>query len=777
MYLTPIFMAAAVVLGPGDAEVVIAPDAPRSIVFAAQEATNLISRVLGAPVPVRTAPTPGRKSLILGSNDWTRAVGIDTANLPRDAFAIKSDDCRVYVAGRDDPKADLPALMEKGYCHRIINEHATLFGVYELLERHAGVRFYFPGEIGTIIPRLASIRVPATDETVAPKMVVRKTNLTFGGVGKWFGDVDDKTACRREQALEMVRTRFGTLEIPCCHGQNHARLRERFAATHPEYFALLKTWDRKEPYRDLEEKSSTHHPGQMCQTSAVWDELYEDAKAYLTGQSAESRGVPSRWQKGKYAWGHNMMGGRYVDMMCQDGFQPCQCERCLAAYDKDAPNGMYATELIWGQTVRLANRLKAAGVDGIVTQMAYPPYRNIPKSVEIPDNVRVMVAETGPWSNASGERKGREIAEIAAWAEKCRRPVWIWTYPRKGEALAAPGIPQMAPRAYNSYFRSAAPYIFGAFAENESDKWIYNYLNTYVFMRTMWNPDVDVDALLDEHHRLMFGPGADDMKAFYEALESTWIGKMTGNTIDSKFGPRTLPPSTRCVMTEVYSAEVLRGWESLVSSAWKKCPAGSAERRRVEFIRDQFLVPLQERVRSYADETSVEKELARRRAHPEEVNLVDNGDLSQTNKVGNSLNWSVHPQKRNLDSKIFVSPPYSLYVTNTNRQYAGCRIGLGRLKPGRSYRFSYFLRLEDVVKRGGPDSGVHLAMICGGNEVRVPGDRNGLDGTAGWMHYSGVFKMPEKPTKSYPDGLLCLRLASASGTVWLDDMLVTELPE
>ena len=765
---------AAVTMSSATTEVVIAPDAPQTVVFAAQEATNFLSCVFGVPVAFSTAPTAGKVSLVLGDNAWSRAAGIDVAKLPRDGFAIRTGDDRIYIAGRDDPKTDLTHHIANGAVHLAINEHATSFGVYEFLERFAGVRFYFPGEFGTVVPRRTEITVPETDETCAPKMTVRTTTLTFDGAGEWFENPEDKVTRRRGQALEFMRTRFGTLDIPCCHGQNQAHMRERFAETHPEYFALLKTWDRKEPYRDVEATSKSHHPGQLCHTSAVWDEFYEDAKAYLSGQAASARRVPSRWRKGECAWGRNMLG-EYVDMMCQDGFQPCQCERCRAAYDRDAPNGMYATELIWGQTVRLANRLKADGIGGIVTQMAYPPYRNVPEFVEIPDNVRVMVAETGPWSCGNPEKVRLQYDEIAAWAKKCRRPVWLWTYPRKGEALTALDIPQMAPRAYHRFFRTAAQDIFGAFAEDESDKWIYNYLNTYVFMKTLWNPDLDVDELLDEHARLMFGPGADEMKAFYEALEEKWIGTMTVKTHETSLGPQTLPPSPHRVMTEVYPLDALREWDRMITAAWNKCPKGSLERRRVKFIRDQFLVPLVKRVRIYADERSVERELARRKAHPEEVNLVDNGDLSQTNKWGNSANWSVYPQPKCLDSQVYVSAPCSLYVANTNRQYAGCHIGEGKLKPGRSYRFSYFLKLKDVVKHGGSGSGVHLAMICGGNEVRVPGNRSGLDGTTDWLHYSGVFKMPENPTDEYRDGLLCLRLMDASGEIWLDDMLVTEV--
>jgi hypothetical protein len=88
-------------------------------------------------------------------------------------------------------------------------------------------------------------------------------------------------------------------------------------------------------------------------------------------------------------------------------------------------------------------------------------------------------------------------------------------------------------------------------------------------------------------------------------------------------------------MTEVYSSDVLERWKSLVDAAESKCAPGSIERRRVGFIRSHFLSPLLERSRKYVEDHSVARELARRAKHPEEVNLVENGDLSLTNRFGN----------------------------------------------------------------------------------------------------------------------------------------------
>ena len=131
----------------GNLEVVVAADAAPAVWFAAEEMTNLLSVVLGAPIPVRQSPSASGTSIFLGDSEWSRAAGIDVASLVRDAFVIKADGSRIYIAGRDDPEKDPRKLVLAGGWGSVLYERATSFGVYEFLERFAGVRFYSPGSL------------------------------------------------------------------------------------------------------------------------------------------------------------------------------------------------------------------------------------------------------------------------------------------------------------------------------------------------------------------------------------------------------------------------------------------------------------------------------------------------------------------------------------------------------------------------------------------------------------------------------------------------------
>ena len=761
----------AVRLTAGSTEILVSARAPKTVAFAARELQEMLGRVFDAPVPVVTAPTPGKASVVLGSNDWSVAAGIDTASLARDAFVIRADAAngRVYIAGRDDPGADIDlALAGKGDVARF--EHATLFGVYQFLEDHADCRFFFPGEFGTVVPRRASLTVPAGTKTTEPVFTVRDPYMRYAPAA-WPGETPDmadaaRTAFRRrESSLAWMRLRLQTESIPCCHGQNGFFYQERFGKTHPEYFRLKEDGTRQTEL-DYEGNPLHWRVRHLCHTSKVWDEMYEDVKAYLTGKDASVRGIPSRWDKSKFGWNGNCQRGKVVDIMPQDGFMKCCCTNCQAAYTDDS-NGCYASELIWGNTAKLANRLKAEGVKGCVTMMAYSPYGSVP-TVDIPDNVRVMVARTGPWNIRNEKPLEKELADFRAWAEKTHGKVWIWTYPAKYGNTAIPDVPCMAPKTWGRYYQLAAPWIFGSFAECETDRAILNYLNYYVFAKIAWNPSLGLDALLDDHYEKMFGRGAAEMKRFYEEMEDAWL-RVAGSLYWDELGPHGSVPSVYTQATDVYSPARLARWSGLCDKAAEKNAGDPAAQRRIAFIRREFVTKLADHFRGYMDSISVEKALARRATEPRRQNLVD------------PKGWSPYPAgiANPLVDETVTGPTgeKALHVRAVgNKAYlSGLLSRPGhRLKPRTTYRLSCFLKAKDVTpchKSGG----IYMEMNNGPKnwaESNKGTDR--ISGTTDWLYHEMTFRTSDTVD---PKAHFTLYILLASGEVWYDGVRLEEMGE
>ena len=763
----------------GRTDIVIAPDASRSTRFAAEELRDFLTNSFCvAEVEVTTNANDGVAHIFVGASEWATRAGFVTNALARDAFMLGADGRNVYIVGRDDATVDTRHSIyspNTGVWDQL-HERATLFGVYEFLESYVGVRMYFPGELGTIIPKVSAIDVPNGVRTVAPDCIARDYSWWSDGV--YFEGEKPDSHLLPARKVQYQRNRMQTQYIPCCHGQNGFNLLKRFGKSHPEYFV-------QNPDGSRRTSQSISFAGHLCHSSKAWDEIYRDILSYARGESPDVRGaaVNGRWA---------IMAFRrpWVDVMPQDGFQPCQCAECRGAYKTNELH--YATELVWGRTVELANKLKTAAPDIRITQMAYTPYRRIP-DFDIPDNVDVMVAEGGPWTVDDASSLSNQTAEIRGWAEKLGHPVWIWTYPNKYGQMAktAFAVPNPTPRSYVRYYSHVAPWIFGVYAENENDRWFYNYLSNYAFGKFCWNKLVDIEAILDEHFRLMFGAAAQPMAEFVREMESIWVGKVAGRVVDGALGPVAQRPSEYDLFTSIYSPDVIAHWRRDFIGKARACVAdGSIEARRIDLYEREFIEPLASRAQAYLDSISVEKELAAR-AKRTLNNLLRNGYMDlppqgsskrhygqfekgawkggwigDDKTVGNITFVKDAPHGLPASVKFTVSgTPQTVSLTD----YIG--YWKGPFKPNTKYRFSVFVKMEDVRSGGGQYGGGVCFRIWDGRNTFYPDYR--MTGTTGWFNYVVEFTTPQDIGK-HPH-TLTLYLSNAVGSVLFSGALLEEV--
>ena len=529
-----------------DSEIVMPTNAAYATRLAADELNFFLKGVLGEALPVVAQRTEGKTAIVLGGGpDWERRhLGGDSLVLPdRDGYVVEATTNVLFIAGNDDEvsNVDATAALPDEAIWQPCFRRGTLFGVYAFLERFAGVRMYFPGALGTCIPKTERIVVTEGRVEEAPAFSVRRFGYADGPVSKELlgGPVgrDAPIAPQMNETdfkrLNWYRLRMETYHLRCCHG----------AKTH-------------------------------CLSPETWDSLYTNACAVIAALPAETP---------------------VFDAMPKDGFtwlRHCHCDWCERNIPLSKTDIGFASDLVWRRTAELANRLKTKFPHARVSQMSYIPYVRIPTN-DIPDNVDVFVARRGPW--AEGTAIGaREKGEVAAWHDKLGRKLSLWNYPDKVDCwnLEMKDILQLAPRAWASYYRAVAPHVTGAFAESESDRWIYNYLNYYVFSRVCWNPESDVEAILAEHHRLMFGSAAKEMAEFFDMLEQCWM-KVVAKPYDTPLGPGVCEaPTDDELRREIYSPQVLSRLSSLVSLASSKVAEGSIEARRIALFGREYLEPL-----------------------------------------------------------------------------------------------------------------------------------------------------------------------------------------
>lgn len=745
------------VLEPERTEVLISAKATSPTRFAASELTNFLSRVFGRAVPVVKTPTAGRTQIVVGTNEWSAAEGLDPATLEKpDSFFIKATPERLYLCGEDGTCRWFEEVVANGRGQGLLTgPRASLFAVYEFLETYADCRFYFPGELGEIVPKADRIRVPVGLTTHVPDLLIRRyyhpIESGYHSADGWMKG--NEHSFSKGLTLNWLRLRMGTFDIPCCHGINRYYYLERFGKEHPEYFALKKDGARFTKYEGYESSKW----GMVCFSSAVTNELYEDIKAYFLGKDPATRKIHRGWG-GKWEYPNNMRG-KYADIMPNDSQYACQCERCKAQYKVGDRN--YMTELVWGYTRDIAQRLIDEKVPGCVAQMAYAEYSRVP-DFDLPTNVMVMVAKTGPFAIRKKEKTAQDNAEIRKWRAKTGG-VWIWTYPNKYGELNVPGVPTMTPHAWGDYYREIAPDIFGIFAESECDRFFFNHLNYYVFSRLCWNTKIDVNAVLDEYYVRMYGAAASEAKRFCEELEDVFLTKMVGQIVNTPAGPMAKAPTVHEIWTEVYSPKRLAAWKSLLARGAAKLPNGSIEARRFALFVDELWGTMRRTCDDYLDKTDVKRNAERLRKNPPKYNLVDWKDGV----------W--YSCKRDPDVKIVSDASVRIHATNgtaTTLYYLDGR-SAPALKRNARYRLSFFIKGENIEPtRKGGGAGITL---CDAFNHAFPSTA-GIVGTFDWIHQTFEFKTdPESNDRCL--SYIYLRLSGANGTVWFDGVRIEELPD
>ena len=538
---------------------------------AAAELTGRLSQITGQKVAVVPKASGRGPAFYLGVCPESKAAGLEPEKLDRDGFFIKTAGNKIFITGVDTNKAGE-------------QQWATLFGVYDFLERFAGVRYYFPHELGIIVPRKTQWTLPDIDITERPDTQYRQVytygSLDSGAKARFPGQKETHPKFWRNSSLHSIRS---------CHGLNDLELARRFRKSNPEIFALTPEGRRRD---GTDNTISYQRMGHLCYSSEKLLEIVcQDAEACLTGKPASSRGL-ARWAS---RW-----NTQHINITPNDGLLWCQCTRCKKIQEQ----GEKAMgEHIWRFFINVANYLKKKNIPGTVVVDSYGIYKNVP-AAQIPDNMVVQVCVSGAWGMSREKVRADQDKRIREWFERMKSKVDTWTYATKA-SCAIPLVPNFTPRAVAAFYNSQKERIFGGFLEAGSDRWMFGVLNYYVFAKLLWNFGADAEALIDEHCRLMYGKAAPVMNQFYLELERIWMQDiLRGNVKDTPLGEIFVPPTRRDVWTKILSPAKIAEVNKLLDDAERTVKNDPEALKRVRFMREQLWGPVVEGAKTFARESA-----------------------------------------------------------------------------------------------------------------------------------------------------------------------------
>ena len=131
-----------------DREIKLSPQPPekgRPIRYAAEFLQKYLRDVTGATLPIVTEKdAPAENFIAVGDTKTARAWRINPEKLPNEGYVIKSGPGGIVICGE---------IAANGL------DRGTMFGVFQFLETFAGVRWYFPGKLGTVIPKRKNLGI------------------------------------------------------------------------------------------------------------------------------------------------------------------------------------------------------------------------------------------------------------------------------------------------------------------------------------------------------------------------------------------------------------------------------------------------------------------------------------------------------------------------------------------------------------------------------------------------------------------------------------------
>jgi hypothetical protein len=106
--------------------------------------------------------------------------------------------------------------------------------------------------------------------------------------------------------------------------------------------------------------------------------------------------------------------------------------------------------------------------------------------------------------------------------------------------------------------------------------WATQGLNYYVLAKLHWDPDVDVDVIIDDYCRSGFGLAVEPVKRYLTKIE-----QLTDNAASAK----TQPGASRPDVTEPYTQQTIAELRALLDEADNAARSDESARKRIAFLR------------------------------------------------------------------------------------------------------------------------------------------------------------------------------------------------
>ena len=408
-------------------------------------------------------------------------------------------------------------------------EFGSLYAVYELLERW-GVRWLFPGELGTVIPNKSDLVIESIDFTDSPAFSMRNSWLWgYDPEGALFNyrnaergaykDEPGKYEIAMQCRMWCLRNRAGNSNDRYVSRHHSPTWWSRWSETHPEYLGLYRGQRgfRKNPpgtTLDIFNRSKIN-----CSSDGAACELAQWFIEYFKESSALSYTICEQDGSGGFC---ESDASKALDAEAKVIYDP-RGNGVYAAYGRTSYSDRYVH--FWNN---VAERVAKECPDRYLGAYLYGLYRDVPsREKKLHPNISPVYCNNGH-IHADYYKK-----VLNGWSAMTPNPLALY-YPPTFDAW---GLYQKEGAGYGAYLHNF-PFVMlknirkglifcrdlGILGFRGNSVFSYNNIPShglmmYAMSRWYWNPETSAEEILDDYTKAAFGDAAGTMKNYFNAIE------------------------------------------------------------------------------------------------------------------------------------------------------------------------------------------------------------------------------------------------------------------
>jgi len=478
----------------GNATIVINKNRPQEVAQAAEELQHYIEKISGAKLPIVNDLKLARGMNILIGNNESLNVDIKTEN--NDGFIIKTSKNTLFLCGK--------------------SEIGTLYAVYTFLEKYLGIRWFWPGELGEIVPKQSSIFVDDIDFIEEPDFKWRNR----GPGGALWGAISGPTEMHARARLLGItaqhqdevrrweqRNKWGGMKIYGGHAMGEIYPPEKYAKTHPEFYALV-DGKRAVPGPDYDYK----HEGQICTTDPEVIKTAVDWAVEFFNQHPDYDGI---------------------HMTLNDGRGFCECDQCqkldtgdfvtrpgidLEEMKSKPVKYTVITDRVFTFMNNICEEIQKTHPGKYIVSMAYSRYIDPPKQIKIHPYVIPQYCLWSAYKHANTELKQKHEKIAAGWSEVSKATA-IYEYYING---SWPGMHRLVVPNITESIKYLAGKGIRLYQMQSGDEFAINGINYYVAGKLLWDVSLNQEEILNEFYHMAFNTSGDIIKNYHHRLQEAW---------------------------------------------------------------------------------------------------------------------------------------------------------------------------------------------------------------------------------------------------------------